>query len=62
MMLDWNGYRKQVGAGVTELARLSPETARGYRMLGDAGQKTGHLDAKTRALDAYAARVAEGQP
>lgn len=57
MMLDWNGYRKQVGAGVGEFARLSPETARGYRMLGEAGQKTGHLDAKTRELISLAVAV-----
>jgi hypothetical protein len=36
MMLDWNGYREQVLATVTELARMSPDTVRGYRQLSDA--------------------------
>ncbi len=56
-MMDWNGYRDQVLAGVGGLSKLSPDTVRGYVTLGGAGTKTGHLDAKTRELIALAAAV-----
>lgn len=56
-MMDWNGYRDQVLAGVGGLGKLSPDTVRGYVTLGGAGAKTGHLDAKTRELIALAAAV-----
>jgi hypothetical protein len=49
MMLDWNTYRQQVIAGVGEIARLSPDTVKGYQTLGAAGQKTDLLGAKMRA-------------
>lgn len=57
MMLDWNVYQQQVAAAVGQLARLSPDTARGYRLLSEAGGKTGRLDAKTRELIALAVAV-----
>lgn len=56
-MLDWNTYRSQVGAGVADLGKLSPETVRGYVALSGAGAKTGHLDAKTRELIALATAI-----
>ena len=56
-MLDWNQYRKQVVAGVGDLAKLSPDTVRGYGTLSAAGVKTGHLDAKTRELIALAVAI-----
>ena len=56
-MLDWNGYRQQVLAGVAALGKLSPDTVRGYVTLGGAGQKTGRLDAKTRELIALAVAI-----
>ena len=56
-MMDWNGYRAQVLAGVGELGKLSPDTTRGYMTLGGAGAKTGHLDARTRELIALACAV-----
>jgi len=56
-MMDWNGYRQQVVAGVGGLAKLSPDTVRGYGTLGGAGAKTGHLDAKTRELIAVAVAI-----
>ena len=56
-MFDWNLYRQQVVAGVGGLAKLSPETVRGYGTMGSAGQKTGHLDAKTRELIAVAVSI-----
>jgi AhpD family alkylhydroperoxidase len=56
-MHDWNNYRRQVVAGVGDLAALSPDTVRGYTALSGAGVKTGHLDAKTRELIALAVAV-----
>jgi AhpD family alkylhydroperoxidase len=56
-MLDWNAYRAQVVAGVGEIAKLSPDTVKGYATLGGAGAKTGHLDAKTRELIALAVAI-----
>jgi AhpD family alkylhydroperoxidase len=56
-MMDWNNYRGQVVAGVGDLAKLSPDTVRGYAMLGGAGAKTNHLDAKTRELIALAVAI-----
>ena len=57
MMLDWEGYRQEVLAGVGEIARLSPETVRGYAALGAAGQKADLLGAKMRELIALAVAV-----
>ena len=56
-MLDWNGYREQVVAGVGGFAKLTPDTVRGYTAMGGAGQKTGHFDAKTRELIAVAVAI-----
>jgi AhpD family alkylhydroperoxidase len=56
-MLDWNTYRQQLVAGVGGVARLSPDTIKGYTQLGQAGARTGHLDAKTRELIALAVAV-----
>ena len=57
MMLDWNGYRDELLATIGDLARVSPDTLRGYRALSDAGTKTDHLGAKTRELIALAVAV-----
>jgi AhpD family alkylhydroperoxidase len=57
MMLDWEAYRREVLAGVGEIARLSPDTARGYAALGAAGQKADLLGAKVRELIALAVAV-----
>jgi AhpD family alkylhydroperoxidase len=56
-MLDWNGYRQQVSSGVAVLGKLSPDTVKGYVILGGAGQKTGRLDAKNRELIALAVAI-----
>ena len=56
-MLDWNSYRQQLVAGVGGIAKLSPDTVKGYVQLGQAGAKTGHLDAKTRELIALAVAI-----
>src|ERR1700675_2478567 len=50
MMLDWNEYHKELGARIGELAKLSPDTVRGYQTLSAANSKTGKLDEKTRQL------------
>jgi len=57
MMLDWNEYRKQIAAEVAEIAKISPDTVRGYAQISAAGAKTGHLDPKTRELIALAVAV-----
>jgi AhpD family alkylhydroperoxidase len=57
MMLEWNDYLKQVRKTTADLARLSPGIIRGYRELSDAGNKTNHLDPKTRELIALAVGV-----
>jgi AhpD family alkylhydroperoxidase len=56
-MLDWNTYRQQIIAGVADLAKLSPDTVKGYGTLSGAGAKTNHLDAKTRELIALAVSI-----
>ncbi len=57
MMQDWNLYRQQVLAGVGDIAKLSPDTIRGYQAMSTAGQKTANFDAKTRELIALAVAV-----
>jgi AhpD family alkylhydroperoxidase len=55
-MHDWNTYREQILEGVGELARLSPDTVKGYKTLHQAAE-TNHLDGKTRELIALAVAV-----
>jgi len=57
MMLDWNVYRQQLMDTIGQIARLSPDTVRGYSTLSAAGSKTNHLDPKTRELIALAVAV-----
>ena len=57
MMLDWPDYRRQLGEGVKEIERLSPETLKGYLALSNAGRKDDILGAKTRELIALAVAV-----
>lgn len=57
MMLDWNEYQKELGSRIGELAKLSPDTVRGYQMLSAANSKTGKLDEKTRQLISLAVAV-----
>lgn len=56
-MLDWLGYRKALIGRIGEIGKLSPDTLRGYQTLSDAGEKTAHLDAKTRELISLAVAV-----
>jgi AhpD family alkylhydroperoxidase len=57
MMLEWNDYQQQLLKRIGDIGRSSPETVHGYRALGEAGAKTGKLDAKTRELIALAVAV-----
>ena len=57
MMLDWNEYQKQIGATLTKLAKLTPDTIRGYRTLGEADAKTSKLGEKVRQLISLAVAV-----
>lgn len=57
MMLDWNEYHRQVLANIGEIGKISPDIVRGYRGIGDAGNKTAHLDPKIRELMALAVSV-----
>ena len=57
MMLDWNEYQKRLGARIGELAKLSPDTVRGYQTLSAANSKTGKLDEKVRQLISLAVAV-----
>ncbi len=56
-MLDWNEYRKELMGRLGEFSQLSPDTMTGYKALSAAGNKTNHLDAKTRELIAIAVAV-----
>ena len=57
-MLDWNTYRQQLTIKVGEIAKLSPDTIKGYQALSAAGQKADLLGAKTRELISLAVAVA----
>jgi AhpD family alkylhydroperoxidase len=56
-MMDWTAYRKQLVAGVGDMAKLSPDTVKGYVQLSQANAKTGSLDVKTRELIALAVGI-----
>lgn len=56
-MMKWLEYRKELMGRIGEIGKLTPDTVAGYQTLSKAGQKTGHLDAKTRELIALAVSV-----
>jgi AhpD family alkylhydroperoxidase len=56
-MMNWLEYRKELMGRIGEIGKLSPDIVAGYQTLSKAGQKTGHLDAKTRELIALAVAV-----
>ncbi len=56
-MLDWIQYRDELLGRIGEIGKLSPGTLAGYQALSSAGDKTGHLDAKTRELISLAVAV-----
>lgn len=57
MILDWNEYEKQIIAGVGGLAKLTPDSVRGYKILTDANAKTTLLGQKVRELISLAVAV-----
>src|SRR5215468_673462 len=57
MMIDWNEYHRQFGARLGELAKLSPDTVKGYQTLSAANSKTNKLGEKTRQLISLAVAV-----
>jgi len=40
MVMDWNDYQKQIGGRIGDLAKLSPDTVKGYQTLSAANSKT----------------------
>jgi len=56
-MLEWNTYRQQLTVRIGEIAKLSPDTIKGYQALSAAGQKTNLLGPKTRELISLAVAV-----
>ena len=56
-MMNWLEYRNELMGRIGEIGKLSPDTLAGYQTLSKAGQKTGHLEAKTRELIALAVAV-----
>jgi AhpD family alkylhydroperoxidase len=56
-LLEWNNYRQQLTVRIGEIAKLSPDTIRGYQALSAAGQKSNLLGPKTRELIALAVAV-----
>jgi AhpD family alkylhydroperoxidase len=57
MMIDWNEYHRQFGARVGELAKLSPDTVKGYQTLSAANSATTKLGEKTRQLISLAVAI-----
>jgi AhpD family alkylhydroperoxidase len=57
MMMDWNEYRKEVGARIGDLMKVSPDTVRGYQTLSAANSKTSKLGEKARQLISLAVAV-----
>jgi AhpD family alkylhydroperoxidase len=56
-MLDWNAYSQQLTVRIGEIAKISPDTIRGYRTLSAAGQGTNLLGPKIRELISLAVAV-----
>ncbi|PRY08807.1 MULTISPECIES: carboxymuconolactone decarboxylase family protein [unclassified Paraburkholderia] len=56
-MLNWIDYRQELFGRIGEIAKLSPDTVRGYQALSTAGQKKDLLGARTRELIALAVAV-----
>ncbi|MDD1011321.1 carboxymuconolactone decarboxylase family protein [Pseudomonas shahriarae] len=56
-MPNWNQTIADVSTHLEAFGKHSPDTLRGIGMLGNAGNKTNHLDAKTRELISLAVAV-----
>lgn len=55
--MDWNDNRAHLLGNVGKLAKLTPDTVKGYMTASGAGAKTGQLDEKTRQLISLAVAV-----
>lgn len=56
-VMNRDEYRQQVVAAAGNLAKLTPDTIKGYGAMGAAGTKAGHLDARTREPIAIAVAI-----
>jgi AhpD family alkylhydroperoxidase len=56
-MMDWNTYRQQLAATISEIAKTSPDVVKGYKTLSVARTANSTLDAKTHELIALAVAV-----
>jgi AhpD family alkylhydroperoxidase len=56
-MLNWKEYRQQVKNRAGNLGTLVPEAMKAYTALATSGEKSKHLDAKTREMIALAVAV-----
>src|ERR1700674_5435306 len=56
-MLEWSTYRQRLMARVGEIAKISPNTIKGYQTLSDSGRKTSLLGPKIRELISLAVAV-----
>ncbi len=56
-MLDWSTYRRQLTVRIGEIAKLSPDTIKGYQALSAAGRNTNLLGPKIRELISLAVAV-----
>ncbi|TGT57777.1 carboxymuconolactone decarboxylase family protein [Mesorhizobium sp. M00.F.Ca.ET.170.01.1.1] len=56
-MLNWKEYRGAVVKRVGDLRSLVPEVMKGYAALATSGEKSAHLDGKTREMIALAVAV-----
>lgn len=56
-MLDWNGYRKELGGAIGEIAKLNPDLMKGHDTLAASATSAKALDPKTRELIALAVAV-----
>lgn len=56
-VVDWKSYRTQIRIGMNEMGLLSPDTVEACSAMGQAGEKSGHLDAKMRGLIALSTAV-----
>ena len=54
---DWKKYRTDIGIGINEMGKLSPDIVQACSAMSQAGENAVHLDAKTRGLIATAIAV-----
>ena len=57
MLFDWNTYQSELTQSIPELAKLSPDSLKGYQTLSAANSKTSLLGEKVRQLISLAVAV-----